>query len=648
MDRIITFDVCSIFIDLILIFSLMLRKMTKEKANRVFLLLCCVVFLSAVFDTIRLVIPSFFPADTKIYVLLVICTNLYFLFRELTAPVFLIFIFAVTGRWYEFKKNIKYRLIVFISIFLLFILLIVNIFVPVVFEISKNLTYNRSKYIYLSFVLCILVMFFATIFLIKNKKMLKNDKFWILFLMFPLSVLGIVIQSLNQKIVVEVFTSSVPLLIIGLLVLKPEDVIDFYTGVFNLVACERIIKQNFIARRKMKIVFFKILNDKTLQRQYGDEAYHVLIQNIVKFIYGLNQILEADIFHLENGIFLIETLEIDDNKISSYLNELTVFLKKDHVVGDSLIRFDYLIDVARCPQDFNEYDQILNFGLRFDQIITKKNQVTYYAQEASDRFFILQSNLDEIIKNAILENHFQMYYQPIYSVAEKRFTSAEALIRLVDERYGFIPPKFFISVAENSGAIHQIGDFIFKDVCRFISENNLEKLGLNCIHINLSSIQCIEQELVSKFKDVLDTYSVSSSKIDIEIRENIPDDDTELIDSNIYRLSELGFTFSLDDFGSGYSNLGRMRKLPVTTIKLDKIYVDGKHFRNMEIVIKNTVSMLKKLNKKVLIEGVESQEDYDAFVDYGCDYIQGYYFSKPLPEQEFLSYMKRKNRGLYD
>ncbi len=224
-----------------------------------------------------------------------------------------------------------------------------------------------------------------------------------------------------------------------------------------------------------------------------------------------------------------------------------------------------------------------------------------------------------------------------------KFVSAEALIRLIDDKYGFVSPGLFIPAAEASGAIHQIGDYVIDAVCEFMSKCDLDKMGLEYIEINLSAAQCVETDLVFKVLSTLDKYKLTPDKINLEMTETAADADPSMVDSNLKRLNEKGIRFSLDDYGTGYSNIKRVISLPFDIVKLDKSFVDEMDDPQMWIVIKNTVNMLHEMKKDILVEGVEEEKTLNRFLNLGCEYIQGFYFSKPLPAREFIKFMLENN-----
>ena len=259
--------------------------------------------------------------------------------------------------------------------------------------------------------------------------------------------------------------------------------------------------------------------------------------------------------------------------------------------------------------------------------------------------FAIRTNLDSILNRAITAKRLEMYYQPIYSVKEKRFVSAEALLRLNDSEFGMIPPGLFIPAAESRGLIVPIGNFVLEDVHRFISENDLDELGLSYIEINLSVAQCLQRDLPERMKRLSDKYGVSPDKINLEITETTYDNIGEVMEQNLTALTEEGYSFSLDDYGTGYSNMQRVSRLPLKIIKIDKSLVDDMHREDGLSIMRNTINMMKDIRKEIVAEGVETREGLEMLSEMGVDYIQGYYYSRPLPADEFKTFIKEHRRA---
>ena len=195
-------------------------------------------------------------------------------------------------------------------------------------------------------------------------------------------------------------------------------------------------------------------------------------------------------------------------------------------------------------------------------------------------------------------------------------------------------------MAEDSGAIHKIGMIVLEKVCKFISSESFKELGLDYIEVNLSVVQCMDRSLAKKIAAVCDKYGVKPSQLNLEITETASSFAQKNMMTNINTLYDMGYSFSLDDFGTGYSNLVRIASLPLHIVKLDKSFTWTGDNDDLKLILETTINMVKKMDMKIVVEGVETEEMLKRFRDLECEYIQGYYFSKPLPEFDFIQYIK--------
>ena len=177
---------------------------------------------------------------------------------------------------------------------------------------------------------------------------------------------------------------------------------------------------------------------------------------------------------------------------------------------------------------------------------------------------------------------------------------------------------------------------MFEEVCKFISGGEFDDLGLEYVEVNLSVAQCMHGDLADRILLIMQQYNVSSDKINLEITETAASFAQRVMTENLNKLSRSGVSFSLDDYGTGYSNIKRVISLPLKIVKLDKSFVDEQHNPKMWILLQNTVQMLKAMNMQIVVEGIETQEMVDVFSGLKCDYIQGYFFSRPLPKADFV------------
>ena len=643
MPRIITFDICSVITLIILLSSFFIRKMTRGRSNVLFMILAITVFLSGIFDILRLYLPLHSTPSRTIQVELYVINYLYYITRNLSTPFYILFIYSVCGMWHDFNKDILLKISWGTPVFIIFGLVIIDIFLHKIFIIEDDLNYVRGPWIKYLRICAVWLLAYSVICLVYNRQMISRQKFYLLLSLAPINIIGLLLQMKYERYVVEILCTTFPLLFISLAVQKPEEIIDMTSGSLNSQAFKEEIQRNFIAKRQIFLCMIQIIDFDKLRNQLGRDNIRTFLSYIIKALYSICNNDEYEVYYLANGTFTVMSLRDNEEEITAITHKIKSFLVKEHQIHKINIMFDSKICFIRCPQDLKSYESVINFKKNIMQIIKESNTVVRLSKISDSKDFQIYHQIDHIISKGLKNNAFEMYYQPIYSIKKKQFVSAEALIRLNDDKLGFVPPAVFIPAAEKNGAIHQIGDFVLEDVISFIGQNSIEEYGLEYIELNLSIAQCIESNLIDKIMALLDKYTVTTDQINLEITETSENANFDIIEQNINLLASKGINFSLDDFGTGYSNILKISKLPLNIIKLDKSFVDDLEKPGMKIVISETVSMLKKMKKKILIEGVETYEDFDYFRNVGCDYIQGFYFSKPLPKDEFFEFLKNAN-----
>lgn len=256
-----------------------------------------------------------------------------------------------------------------------------------------------------------------------------------------------------------------------------------------------------------------------------------------------------------------------------------------------------------------------------------------------------EKSMEQMLEEAMKEDRIEVFYQPIYSTREKRFVSAEALVRMRDRDGRLVPPGSFISVAEANGKILPLGEIVFEKVCRFFTRESLEQYGLHYIEVNLSVVQCGYSELAEDYIGIMEKYQIDPHYINLEITESASMAAKKTLLENMRRLMEYGVYFSLDDFGTGQSNLNYIVDMPVNIVKFDR-EMSQAFFRDdkAKYVMNAAMQMIHGMKLKIVSEGIETKDQYLAMEELDIDYIQGYYFSKPLPEAEFLAFLQENDK----
>lgn len=238
--------------------------------------------------------------------------------------------------------------------------------------------------------------------------------------------------------------------------------------------------------------------------------------------------------------------------------------------------------------------------------------------------------------NALANKEFKVYLQPKYSTKEEVISGAEALVRWIHPTEGFVPPYRFIPLFEKNGFIIKLDDYMLKEVVKLQAKWYESGKKVVPISVNLSRAHFTRPNLVEHICEVVDKYNLPHNLIELEVTESAFFDDKVSLLSTINGLREAGFEISMDDFGSGYSSLNSLKEMPLDTLKLDAEFFRDKEFEGKgKLIVGDTIALAKKLNMKIVAEGIETREQVDFLATVDCDLIQGYYFDKPMPADEF-------------
>ena len=646
---IIVFDLCAILVSAILLISSVSRKEYASRTNRIILGFLVTTIIAAAMDCLNGVVASYFPVSDANIKLLYWLNFLYFAAHNLVLFFYVLYIYSSVEIWHRFKDDIRLKIQFWVIFAMMYIPLLFNGTFVSVYYISDDMKYVRGPGIVIFYVCHLLLAVWGIAVLYKYRRLIHLDKIISLILVVPLVVIALIIQIIYPHVLIEMFFVTIALLFFIVMVNREENQVDPISGAIKYDAGMYKVKRDFITNKPEMMIFVKVTNQHNIKLYLGQSHFDKFLRLCTAKLKDIAKDIdmETEVFYMEHGLFafLIEgTDRVKGTKTAERCHEE---LCSDLKVEEFTVFPEIKTCLVCAPEDIDDFSVLYTVAATFHKTMDGANNI--YLDYKNDKNFLIRNEIKEILERGLRDNRFKMYYQPIYSTIENRFISAEALVRLDDEKYGPISPGVFIPMAENEGYIHELGDFILKDVVRFISENNIEKLGLKYIEMNLSASQCIEVDLVDRIKNLLEDKGVRPEQISLEITENAADINPQIVDVNIEALHNHGVRIALDDYGTGYSNIKRVTSLPIDQVKLDKSFVDMVDDSDMWIVIQDTIKMLKEMGKEVLVEGVEKEEVAHKFMKIdtnlflGCELIQGFYFCKPLPEDEFVEFIKAHN-----
>lgn len=435
---------------------------------------------------------------------------------------------------------------------------------------------------------------------------------------------------------------------------------DELTGLPNRTTLRQQLNQMISASSRTEIhfavVFIDLDNFKNINDTLGHDIGDLLLQETGKRIQKnlrINDYVARQEARDENQrtllarqggdefILLIsqfktpEAVDRSVNRVLRALSQPFEFHQKEVSISAS-------IGIAIYPQDgINAEELLKNADLAmYDAKENGKNSISFYTQEMNVIAF-QRHQLERNLKTALDNDEFSLHYQPRISVQGESLDGFEALIRWENLTMGVVSPAQFIPVAEESMLICEIGFWVLDTACAQIKK--WVDLGYSdiCVSINLSPVQIYRGDTFNMIKTVLSYHGISGQNLEIEITESGLLKDEAIAIAFLENVRSLGVRVALDDFGTGYSSLSYLRKLPIDILKIDRSFViDVVADADTAIVFESIIGLAKKLKLKTVSEGVETAEQLKFVQQVECDFVQGYYYSRPLPQQEALLFLK--------
>lgn len=298
--------------------------------------------------------------------------------------------------------------------------------------------------------------------------------------------------------------------------------------------------------------------------------------------------------------------------------------------------------------------KIDEFSLEMEHVIDRANyaRIKYKGKyNNSNAFFddellVQTQKIREIEINmhkALINDEFKLYIQPKIDFKSEEIIGGEALVRWQSPEFGFMPPNEFIEVFESNGFIRDLDYYMLENVCKKIKEWKSSGIKIYPISVNFSQLHLYEADFVARVNKICQKYSVESKYIEIEMTERALSNKNDTLLPMINEFHELGFTISMDDFGTGISSLSVLKDIPVDSIKIDKSFLDGEDSERIQSVIAKMIELAKSLNMKVVSEGVETEEQIAFLKEMECDIAQGYFYARPMKVEDYVEFISKSN-----
>ncbi|WP_169089410.1 EAL domain-containing protein [Paenibacillus sp. PL91] len=425
---------------------------------------------------------------------------------------------------------------------------------------------------------------------------------------------------------------------------------DLITGLPNRYAyrlyMEGKVAENTRTHGPVALLFidldrFKVIND-TLDHAMGDQLLKQVAERIVRAIDGGGSVFwfggDEYIALLEKMTHLHQITHIAEEILSIISEPIKLKDRMFYITASIGISIHYELSASTA-----------------DQLVKEADIAMYVAKKERNTCKIYASSMNDVPKKElILENsmfkalelgQFMLYYQPKVDVASGAIYGAEALIRWRHPELGMVSPLDFIPIAEKTGFIIPLGEWVLYSACQQISEWERMGISLLSVSVNMSMIQFQQKQIVHTIERIISDAGIRPDQIELEITESIFMDNPAHTLKILHELRQLGVKLSLDDFGTGYSSLSYLQNIPLHTLKLDKSFINGivGDFKK-QMIFKSVVVIAHNLNLQVVTEGVETQEEMDIISNHNCDGVQGFIFSPPVPAPRFVQFFMEHNK----
>lgn len=433
---------------------------------------------------------------------------------------------------------------------------------------------------------------------------------------------------------------------------SPNDMVGMKDSLTGLDRYEIFLKKlqkaiDNMGDKRISIVYTDIKYFKYINDTYGYQVGDALLQDFVNSIVTSNEyMICCSRVYSDNFIAANYVPEGVSNE------ELREFIYKLNQKREVEFREKYLNSRLQFCTGISIVDKDSR-SLDAETVVSNANLARKVAKELEDECCVLFDNsmmegirreveITSRVPKAIVNREFKVYYQPKIETETLKLIGAEALVRWQKPDGSFIYPDQFIPLIERSGQVVDVDYYVYREVFRFLADRIAAGQNVVPVSLNVSRVHLNKMSILDYVKDLFEEYKISPDLIEFELTESIYLDNTERAFDLIHGLHNLGTKVSMDDFGSGYSSLNLLSRLPIDVIKLDRVFLkDDKLQESDKIVISCVVDMARRLRITSLCEGVETVEQSDYLKEIGCQIQQGYYFSRPVPQEQFEQFLDR-------
>lgn len=425
---------------------------------------------------------------------------------------------------------------------------------------------------------------------------------------------------------------------------------DYLTGLANRRLFEdkvnKLMREVDETDTKLSIMLLDLDRFKAVNDTYGHTFGDLLIKEIAEI---LKELSDEDFIIARQGgdEFAIAMIELDNkNRAENLAEKILEKFMRPIKLENRIVYTTISMGIASYPSDGKDYEDIIRFAdfAMYNSKHLGRNTYSFY-EDSMFKSISKRITFERELHNAIDKEQFILHYQPQVDTITKKVIGLEALIRWNHPTQGIISPFQFIDIAEETGLIGPIGIWVLETACKQTKKWHEKGYKNLKIGVNISAHQFEQENFVDIVRRVLIDTNLEPKYLDLEITESIAMKNEIAVITKLKKLKKLGVKVSMDDFGTGYSSLSYLNRFPIDTLKIPREFIkDIKPYHDKRNVIEAIIAIAKNLNLSIIAEGVENKTQLKFLKDRDCDFIQGYLFSKPLPEEDVEEFINKKGR----
>ena len=567
-----------------------------------------------------------------------IVTTVYFLFTPLMGLIYFTYAAAVL---FEGSSSLRRGLVFWMIPGVAYSLVVLaNPLTGMLFTLSAD-GYERGGCLYLTYLVFYFYCLASLSMTVIHRKQIERTVYSILAAFPHLAVFVIFIQQIYPEIILTGSAATCAMLIIYLHLQNRQISRDYLTNVPNrqelLDMMGLLIKKHPEKQFTLAVVSlrqFRQINNVCGQHK-GDE----FLRKICGYLCEIGP--RDGVYRFSGDEFALLFTSESDGDIKECLAAIRERMKQPWEVEEYRFTLSVAVGVIRRTRSGDTLETAINsIEYAVFQAKTVRHGFICYCDEVMLAELERRNSVIQILKDELKNPSFEMYYQPIYSAEDGAFHYAESLMRLNHTPIGPVYPSEFIPVAEETGLIIEITYIILDKVCKYINRLTEQGIEVGAIHVNFSAVQFSEPDLAQKVLDIIKRNGTPFTKIKIEFTESTLAENPRLVTEFAYEMNQYGIMIGLDDFGTGYSNISTVFHIPFGTVKLDKSLVYAAMEKKTAFyAVRNLISAFKNLGMRVIAEGVETEEQKRLVLDCQVDQIQGFYYSRPMSEDDMEAFM---------